>query len=76
MTKGKTMRPSCTMYVDGERVLFNSPTTQLDISAEDFNTMLEMYELITNNYYHSDFCTSDEAGKWIVGSLKEQINKK
>lgn len=68
------MRPSCTMSV-GERIQFISPTTQLDISIEDFNTMLEMYELITNNYYHSDFCFSDNKGKWIVGNLKDQINE-
>ena len=69
------MRPSCTMSI-GKRIQFISPTTQLDISEEDFNTMLEMYELISNNYYHSDFCFSDENGKWIVGSLKDQIKEK
>lgn len=68
------MRPSCTMSV-GERIQFISPTARLDISAEDFNTMLEMYELITNNYYHSDFCASDENGKWIVGSFKDLIKE-
>lgn len=68
------MRPSCAMSV-GERIQFISQTAQLDISAEDFNTMLEMYELITNNYYHSDFCCSDDNGKWIVGSLKDLIKE-
>lgn len=68
------MRPSCTMSVS-EQIQFISPTAQIDISVEDFNTMLEMYELITNNYYHSDFCCSDEAGKWIVGSLKDLIKE-
>lgn len=69
------MRPSCTMLISGGRLQFNSPTTQLDISIEDFHTMLEMHELITNNYYHSDFCHSDETGKYIVGNLKDQITK-
>ena len=67
------MRPSCAMNLADGRVLFNSPTAILNISQEDFNTMLEMHELITNNYYHSDFCISDEKGKAIVGNLKDQV---
>lgn len=66
------MRPLCTMSVS-ERIQFISPTAQIDISQEDFDTMLEMYELITNNYYHSDFCVSDAKGKVLVGNLKDQI---
>lgn len=66
------MRPLCTMSVS-ERIQFISPTAQIDISQEDFNTMLEMYELITNNYYHSDFCVSDAKGKVLVGNLKDQV---
>lgn len=66
------MRPSCTMSVS-ERIQFISPTAQIDISREDFDTMLEMYELITNNYYHSDFCVSDAKGKVLVGNLKDQV---
>ena len=69
------MRPSCAMNISKERIRFNSPTTQIDISAEDFKTMLEMYELITNNYYHSNFCFSDDKGKWIVGNLKDQMKE-
>lgn len=56
-----------------ERIQFISPTAQIDISQEDFDTMLEMYELITNNYYHSDFCVSDAKGKVLVGNLKDQV---
>lgn len=61
------------MGITNGRVQFNSPTTQLDISEEDFKTMLEMYELITNNYYTSDFCFSDANGKHTVGCIKDQI---
>ena len=69
------MRPSCAMSLTDGRVIFYSPTAILNISQEDFDTMLEMYELITNNYYVSDFCFSDETGKWIVGNLKDQIKE-
>lgn len=61
------------MCITNGRVQFNSPTTQLDISEEDFETMLEMCELITNNYYTSDFCFSDANGKYTVGCIKDQI---
>ena len=67
------MRPSCAMNLTDGRVLFYSPTAILNISQEDFNTMLEMYELITNNYYHSDFCVSDAKGKVLVGNLKDPV---
>ena len=67
------MRPSCAMNISEGRIQFNSPTAQIDFSVEDFNTMQEMYELITNNYYYSDFCFSDDKGKWVVGNLKDQM---
>ena len=69
------MRPSCAMSISEGKVLFSAHSAIIDISLEDFQTMMEMYELITNNYYASDFCCSDEKGEYIVGCLKDQIKE-
>ena len=67
------MKHSCAMGINGERVYFNTPEMNLNPSLEDFETMMGMYELITNNYYASDFCFSDENGKVTVGSTKDLV---
>jgi len=69
------MRANCGMTIGDERINCFTPTMRLDISVEDFMTICEMYELITNNYYHSDICFSDENGKVRVGCLKDQIKE-
>ena len=30
---------------------------------------------LTNNYYHSDFCVSNEKGETVVGNLSDQIKE-
>ena len=69
------MKPSCSMSITASRVIYVTPLLNLNISIEDFHTMMEMYELITNNYYHSNFCVSNENGKTIVGNLSDQIKE-
>lgn len=69
------MKPSCSMSITASRVIYVTPSLNLNISIEDFHTMMEMYELITNNYYHSDFCVSNENGETIVGNLSDQIKE-
>lgn len=68
------MKPNCSMVIT-DRVIFVTPKLNLNISLKDFETMMEMYELITNNYYHSDFCISNENGKTIVGNLSDQVKE-
>ena len=60
------MKPSCSMSITASRVIYVTPSLNLNISIEDFHTMMEMYELITNNYYHSDFCVSNGNGEILV----------
>lgn len=67
------MKHSCAMGISDGRVTFNTPEMSLNLSLEDFETMMGMYELITNNYYASDFCFSDENGKVTVGSTKDLV---
>lgn len=67
------MKHSCAMGISDGRVSFITPEMNLNLSLEDFETMMEMYELITNNYYASDFCFSDENGKVTVGSTKDLV---
>lgn len=67
------MKNSCAMGISGGRVYFNTPDMNLNLPLEDFEAMMEMYELITNNYYSSDFCFSDENGKVTVGSTKDLV---
>jgi hypothetical protein len=61
------------MSITASRVIYITPALELNISIEDFHTMMDMYELITNNYYHSDFCMSNEKGETVVGNLSDQI---
>ena len=63
------------MNISEGRILFNSPTTQVDISVEDFSIMLEMYERIVNKHTYAAFLPSDNKVDWVVGNLKDQIKE-